>query len=453
MNSSAQQEPDGRNQLRNQLQLQALIDRLGSSVSTTVDSNNIQPDRRNSSGAEPIARALTTTTGFTTTTTTTGLTPSTSGTIYPRASDEMHSDLSDHVSISLSSHDRSLAQILARLAHASHSPPPAQPTRDNQDLILVQLLQEHLRQQQQQSTDLVHNLQRMLALAVASQLRTPARTDGLPDQQSLLLSLITTGLLQQQQPLSSHNQSLTSIVPPPSSHAEFTMARPGSLSSQLLPQISNIAASIIRGNPHQQFNQVSNASPFHEALLRQAILSSSTCAGPSAPDSTTNHFPSLATAAQAVQTSFPVRSAPYPTTTTAVEPNLFTSDEGPERRKYTQEAFPYKLHRIVTRSEAKGDHHVITFLEEGGIWVRDRRTFVKEIMPLYFRAHGWSSFRRQLFSYQFPAVPPCAQKKGAFTNPFFLRGQPKLCDKVTRTDKDSKHGDPKIRRPSGSHST
>ncbi|KAL7574100.1 hypothetical protein ACA910_014792 [Epithemia clementina (nom. ined.)] len=110
------------------------------------------------------------------------------------------------------------------------------------------------------------------------------------------------------------------------------------------------------------------------------------------------------------------------------------------KRKYTHEAFPHKLHRIVTQLEAEGKHHVVSFLKEGGIWVQDRQTFVNEIMPLYFRAQGWSSFRRQLFSYRFPALPPSERRKGAFTNPLFLRDKPELCNKIQRDDKhDKKH--------------
>ncbi|KAL7577328.1 hypothetical protein ACA910_002066 [Epithemia clementina (nom. ined.)] len=112
--------------------------------------------------------------------------------------------------------------------------------------------------------------------------------------------------------------------------------------------------------------------------------------------------------------------------------------EGRTKRRYTHEPFPQKLHRIVTALEAKGKDHIVSFLDGGGVWFHDRDIFVNEVLPKYFRCHCWSSFRRQLFSYSFPAVTQPRREKGAFTNPFFLRGRPELCSRIIRDDKHDK---------------
>ncbi|KAL7577317.1 hypothetical protein ACA910_002055 [Epithemia clementina (nom. ined.)] len=107
------------------------------------------------------------------------------------------------------------------------------------------------------------------------------------------------------------------------------------------------------------------------------------------------------------------------------------------KRKYEHESFAQKLHRIVTNLENEGNEDIMSFLDEGGLWVHEPDIFVKEIMPKYFRGNTWASFRRQLFSYQFPIVKH-GRHKGAFQNPHFLRGRPELCARIIRDDKYDK---------------
>ncbi|KAL7558387.1 hypothetical protein ACA910_015281 [Epithemia clementina (nom. ined.)] len=104
-------------------------------------------------------------------------------------------------------------------------------------------------------------------------------------------------------------------------------------------------------------------------------------------------------------------------------------------KEFLESSFPHKLHRLVTQLEEEQNSHIATFLDQGGIWVRDRRAFVKQVMPKYFRGHGWSSFRRQLYSYQFNAIAEPKNIKGAYTNEFFLCGRPELCYRISRHDK------------------
>ena len=104
------------------------------------------------------------------------------------------------------------------------------------------------------------------------------------------------------------------------------------------------------------------------------------------------------------------------------------------KRKYNHESFPQKLHRIVTELEVSGRSNIASFLDDGGLRVQSRKNFVKQIMPLYYRATSWSSFRRQLVSYQFPLVD-YGPNTGTFQNPLFLRGRPELCDLIERDDR------------------
>ena len=104
------------------------------------------------------------------------------------------------------------------------------------------------------------------------------------------------------------------------------------------------------------------------------------------------------------------------------------------KRKYNHESFPQKLHRIVTELEVSGRSNIASFLDDGGLRVQSRKNFVKQIMPLYYRATSWSSFRRQLVSYQFPLID-YGPNTGTFQNPLFLRGRPELCGLIERDDR------------------
>ena len=103
------------------------------------------------------------------------------------------------------------------------------------------------------------------------------------------------------------------------------------------------------------------------------------------------------------------------------------------KRQYTHESFAQKLHRIVSDLEDGGRANIVSFLDDGGLRVHARETFVNEIIPLYFRGCTWASFRRQLVSYGFP-FQKTGPLQGAYQNPFFLRGRPELCALIERDD-------------------
>ncbi|KAL7562618.1 hypothetical protein ACA910_002521 [Epithemia clementina (nom. ined.)] len=108
-----------------------------------------------------------------------------------------------------------------------------------------------------------------------------------------------------------------------------------------------------------------------------------------------------------------------------------------KKRKYDHEAFPQKLHRLITDVEEQGRGDIISFLDEqngGGFWVHQPQVFVEQVMGHSFRGNSWASFRRQLFSYKFP-IQKQGCLKGAYRNPLFLRGRPDLSKHIERDDK------------------
>ncbi|KAL7576243.1 hypothetical protein ACA910_013722 [Epithemia clementina (nom. ined.)] len=108
-----------------------------------------------------------------------------------------------------------------------------------------------------------------------------------------------------------------------------------------------------------------------------------------------------------------------------------TEERKQKKRKYDHESFPQKLHRLITNVERQGPVDIISFVDEGGFRVDKQQVFVDEIMGDYFRGNSWSSFRRQLFSYNFP-IQKAGRNKGAFLNPQFIRGRPELSKLIER---------------------
>ncbi|KAL7561289.1 hypothetical protein ACA910_022557 [Epithemia clementina (nom. ined.)] len=111
-----------------------------------------------------------------------------------------------------------------------------------------------------------------------------------------------------------------------------------------------------------------------------------------------------------------------------------------KKRKYDHESFAQKLHRMITETELQGKGDIISFLNDnsGGFQVHKPIRFVKDIMPNFLRCSTWSSFRRQLFSYNFPVQKECPDKR-VYTNPLFVRGRPDLCARIERDDRYDKN--------------
>ncbi|KAL7574097.1 hypothetical protein ACA910_014790 [Epithemia clementina (nom. ined.)] len=226
------------------------------------------------------------------------------------------------------------------------------------------------------------------------------------------------------------NQLIRSGQAPSPGAATPAMAQ-SALSSQIFgQQLADIAARLHTVNNIQQANDVPAFPTDTVDQPRQnGVVPDSTTAN----NVTSNGAPLVAAAAIDQESEETV-----PSSSQVQGDDLPTDGRQETKLQFLESFFPHKLHRLVTKLESEGKGDIVSFLDEGGVWVKDRRTFVKEIMPLYFRGSSWSSFRRQLYSYRFPAVTEPRNIKGAFRNPFFLRGRPGLCYKVTRDEKDSK---------------
>jgi len=99
----------------------------------------------------------------------------------------------------------------------------------------------------------------------------------------------------------------------------------------------------------------------------------------------------------------------------------------------TQISFPLKLQTMLDKLEAEGNTDAISWLPHGrGFLVHKPDIFVNDLMPAYFRQTKYSSFQRQLHMYSFQRIT-AGRDKGAYYHEHFLRGKPRLCQKMVRT--------------------
>lgn len=71
--------------------------------------------------------------------------------------------------------------------------------------------------------------------------------------------------------------------------------------------------------------------------------------------------------------------------------------DGARFRRDEANAFPPRLHYLLTDVEADGLSHIIGFQPHGRAFlVRDMNAFVCQLLPLWFRHNSYSSFQRQL---------------------------------------------------------
>ena len=67
--------------------------------------------------------------------------------------------------------------------------------------------------------------------------------------------------------------------------------------------------------------------------------------------------------------------------------------------------------------------------------VHDRKRFLTEVMPKFFKQTKFSSFTRQLSIYGFNRLGCCGPDKGAYYDECFLQGMPDLCHHVQKIPK------------------
>jgi hypothetical protein len=107
--------------------------------------------------------------------------------------------------------------------------------------------------------------------------------------------------------------------------------------------------------------------------------------------------------------------------------------------------FPLRLHTLLSDMEAQGHADIVSWQPHGKCFVvRSTEEFIK-LLPKYFNQSKWSSFQRQLNLYEFQRLTT-GPDRGGYYHPYFIRGQPMLCQSMTRT----KVKGTKIRVPSNS---
>lgn len=94
--------------------------------------------------------------------------------------------------------------------------------------------------------------------------------------------------------------------------------------------------------------------------------------------------------------------------------------------------FPTKLHVMLSKVEADGLTHIVSWQPHGRCFVIHKpREFVDQIMPEYFRQSKLTSFQRQLNLYGFRRLTTGADR-GGYYHEMFLKHKLFLCRTMTR---------------------
>lgn len=94
--------------------------------------------------------------------------------------------------------------------------------------------------------------------------------------------------------------------------------------------------------------------------------------------------------------------------------------------------FPWKLHQLLEDAEKNGRSHIISWLPSDKAFKLHLKTeFCREIMPFFFNSSKFKTFQRSLNLWGFARID-VGPHKGAYYNPFFVRGKPYLCHSMKR---------------------
>ena len=95
-------------------------------------------------------------------------------------------------------------------------------------------------------------------------------------------------------------------------------------------------------------------------------------------------------------------------------------------------AFPKTLHQMLRAAEHNGFQKIVSWQPHGYAFrVHDKKKFVKQIMPTYFRHSKFTSFQRQLNLYCFRRLT-MGIDNGAYYHELFRRDQPLLSKDMVR---------------------
>lgn len=103
-----------------------------------------------------------------------------------------------------------------------------------------------------------------------------------------------------------------------------------------------------------------------------------------------------------------------------------------EEPKSTRKTFPMKLYNLLEESERDGYQDIISWQPHGGSFiVHNIKRFTTEIMPRYFAGGKINTFQKQLNLYGFQRITQ-GPEKGAYFHKYFVRGKPRLCQRIRR---------------------
>jgi len=119
------------------------------------------------------------------------------------------------------------------------------------------------------------------------------------------------------------------------------------------------------------------------------------------------------------------------------EPDEEQDQDGNGRKKYQRAAvFPDKLHDMLDHVEREGLEHIASWEMDGRAFkVHKINSFMKEVMPLFFKQSKYESLQRQLNLYGFTRVPK-GPMKGCYHHPLFLKGGRSLSSGMARRRHD-----------------
>ena len=97
-----------------------------------------------------------------------------------------------------------------------------------------------------------------------------------------------------------------------------------------------------------------------------------------------------------------------------------------------KETFPQRLYKMIMDAEELGRSDIISFTPSGKAFkVHDRNAFLEEIAPRHSRIAKFSSFKRQLYLYDFQFVRG-GPDDGAYSHPLFVKGKPEQLRRIER---------------------
>lgn len=99
------------------------------------------------------------------------------------------------------------------------------------------------------------------------------------------------------------------------------------------------------------------------------------------------------------------------------------------------EAFPVKLHKLITAAEECGMEYMISWRPNGQSFrINNKAEFEKRALPFWFNHSQLASFQRQLLLYGFRRISNGVHKN-SYYHELFQRGKPELCERIQRAKK------------------